>query len=509
MTKAVNKDILNIIIPQIPMMIMALSNGSSITTVIPLLMIPVIIHIINNLYPFYRYLVNEKIPKKYVTYTIENDNRDYSYGYSVAYVRNFSYFLNEFYPETISKGNIKRYKLENSPSSSLMKYFCALIDPDDTYFCKIILSKKIDGMNILENMKKKGFIFPSSFNPKKMLDKPIFLEFNKKPFTKSVKGKDEVSYEDVIKISAIDFASARSFVDLVNNFRSYMDNRVQDFKLTKTIYFYSDKDRSLNNYSELSFNISINKNYENVFLTKKNSDLIKNSISSWIVNKENNLNMGIPDKLGFFFIGSPGCGKSSLIYAIANETKKKIASINMKNFDDKSFLSLMSVMENRVIIFEDIDALTIVHNRDKEKIKKSPSDRKKIVLKSSNKDDNKSKIIDKSLTLDTILEVLDGYSCLNNCIIIMTSNHPEKIDPALIRPGRIDHIIHFELCTEHQFRRMFKYFLKIDYKQIDKTFVFPENTYSTSHLINTIILPNMNNPRNVINILKEGKKEKS
>ena len=61
------------------------------------------------------------------------------------------------------------------------------------------------------------------------------------------------------------------------------------------------------------------------------------------------------------------------------------------------------------------------------------------------------------MTLDVFLEMLDGYNYLNNCIVILSSNHPELIDPAVVRPGRVDHVIEFALADEYQFRNIFKY----------------------------------------------------
>ena len=80
----------------------------------------------------------------------------------------------------------------------------------------------------------------------------------------------------------------------------------------------------------------------------------------------------------------------------------------------------------------------------------------------------------------------------------MTSNHPKVIDPAIIRPGRVDHEIMFELCDEYQFANIFKYFVGQDYKFVNENFIFPEKKYSTSFLINTIILPNRSSPKFIL-----------
>lgn len=167
----------------------------------------------------------------------------------------------------------------------------------------------------------------------------------------------------------------------------------------------------------------------------------------------------------------------------------------------------MSVIENAVLVFDDIDACKFVHRRknDTEKIENHISQIEKLQLSMLSDDDKKKFFSDKfnkNVTLDVFLEVLDGYNYLNNCIVIFTSNHPELLDPAVTRPGRMDHIIEFGLCDEYQFRNMFKYFTKKDYHKIDDEFIFRENYYTTSYIINTIILPNKNSPKKILRMLK-------
>ncbi|KAJ3229170.1 hypothetical protein HDU81_005567 [Chytriomyces hyalinus] len=59
-------------------------------------------------------------------------------------------------------------------------------------------------------------------------------------------------------------------------------------------------------------------------------------------------------------------------------------------------------------------------------------------------------------TLSMLLNCLDGHMLNENIIIIMTSNHPEVLDPALIRPGRIDLHLSLGYCTHFQLNRMYQ-----------------------------------------------------
>jgi mitochondrial chaperone BCS1 len=60
-----------------------------------------------------------------------------------------------------------------------------------------------------------------------------------------------------------------------------------------------------------------------------------------------------------------------------------------------------------------------------------------------------------SITLSGFLNALDGVVASEERIIFMTTNHPEKLDPALIRPGRVDMKEYFGHATEHQMKEMF------------------------------------------------------
>jgi SpoVK/Ycf46/Vps4 family AAA+-type ATPase len=91
-------------------------------------------------------------------------------------------------------------------------------------------------------------------------------------------------------------------------------------------------------------------------------------------------------------------------------------------------------LSKRIYVFEDIDADgNITHKRDSEPSKEDIPKHKmsKDVLEYLKEEKTKG------VTLAGILNVLDGPMELNGCIVIMTTNHREKLDPALIRSGRI------------------------------------------------------------------------
>jgi DNA replication protein DnaC len=484
--------IITTITNQIPLIIMTISNGTSIYNLIPLLLIPILIYFIQSVPQFVKYTQKEKIPKHYVCCQLE----DGGMFRNPDFIENLSIFLNFFHPTSIKTGQIKKYYWQSDNPILPFKCYHAIINPDSKYYCKFFLGK-----DIILGIKKIGFFFPKGMNLDNLQKDPIYIWFDS--ITEQVKeaGIEKKVQKDLVKISASSMKIIEDFVYVVNNYSVYKNNNINNFKLTKTIYYYDQKEDSKN----IDSTVNVIKNYNNVFLSKKNYQMIVDTIIEWENNKLEQLSKGIPNKLSFFLVGTPGCGKSSLIFAIANETKKHIVSVNLQDFTNKAFISLMSTIENKVVVFDDIDTHKFTHKRIQIEVKEDTNQMEQIKLALiASKDDKDGYVskFNKVMTLDVFLEVLDGYNYLNNCIVILTSNHPELLDPAVTRPGRIDHIIEFDLCDKYQFENIFKYFVGSDYRKIDPKYKFQEKCYSTSYIINTIILPNKNNPRKILDLLK-------
>ena len=152
-------------------------------------------------------------------------------------------------------------------------------------------------------------------------------------------------------------------------------------------------------------------------------------------------------------------------------------------------------LEDVIVVFEDIDAHKIVHKRTLNK-----SEDFVIIAPEEQKDGlSKNLVSNKSpLTFDTILAAFDGYTAFRKCYIILTTNHIDVLDPALIRPGRVDLQIEFKMCDRYQLSRIFE-----DYtgQKLPDSVKFTEYKYSTSYIINMIILPNYKNVNKIIEML--------
>lgn len=125
---------------------------------------------------------------------------------------------------------------------------------------------------------------------------------------------------------------------------------------------------------------------------------------------------GMNHKYGVLLYGPPGTGKTSLIKALAYKYKKNIAYLNLAALDKDSQLDSIfeCFPEETMLVIEDIDCFKVTHDRD------SDDDTKEL------------------LNISTVLACLDGNDAPEGTIIIATTNHIDKLDPAILREGRFD-----------------------------------------------------------------------
>lgn len=204
------------------------------------------------------------------------------------------------------------------------------------------------------------------------------------------------------------------------------------------------------------------KSFDNLFFDGK-EELIDRLNS--FVNRDKYKVLGLPETLGLLFYGAAGTGKTSCIKAIAQHLDMSIIIVPMnkiktkKRLEELFFSERISTPQNkRIYVFEEIDCNgweNIVRDRSliKEEIadndntsENSLVDKITSVIKPNSA---KPKEDEDKLTLGGILEVIDGLIECPGRVIIMTTNHKEHIDSALLRPGRIDMEIEFKKlrCT--------------------------------------------------------------
>lgn len=202
--------------------------------------------------------------------------------------------------------------------------------------------------------------------------------------------------------------------------------------------------------------------FEDIYLPEKDKilDLVKKFQS------------GELKKLSYLFYGKPGCGKTSLIKALANYLGYSIIEVKLSFMHDDSSLNDMfhnrallyhrnndvdfAVMsdivplEKRIYIFEDIDAeCDEIHQRSEMAVEVKPE---------ANKEKTETlkemlKKIDNNITLAGVLNALDGVLEISG-ILVMTTNHVDKLDDALTRPGRITYRVELKKMLASEANKM-------------------------------------------------------
>lgn len=244
-----------------------------------------------------------------------------------------------------------------------------------------------------------------------------------------------------------------------------------------------------------------NKTFDNLFFEGKKE--IREDIQQFVMNmcKEKKQiveaeykRKGIPFKRIYLLHGPPGTGKSSLIKAIINETgrhcilvqwSKIKTSAEFANLFHRIKINSDKLSQSEIIIvFEDFDAndTSAIKIRDNLKkqitiLEKTPEIEKKIMDEKTEDIFKKTletmilsqpKQYDDILTLECVLNTLDGIKELHDAVVVFTTNDLSTIDPAVIRPGRVDKLIKMDLVKPIIVKDIVKHYYNVDNVYIDK-----------------------------------------
>ncbi len=231
------------------------------------------------------------------------------------------------------------------------------------------------------------------------------------------------------------------------------------------------------------------KSFENVFVPFSKD--IKSRLDFFLNNKNYYEQIGIPYTYGMLFHGKPGCGKTSMIKAIANYTNRHIINIRLQSIPNASILrklfneptitimtssdsyysvtsssKLMLPNDKRLYVIEDIDAMSSItesreEKEEKEDAKPDNSRKQELTLNIPSlvgTHAHVSNIKETPLTLQDLLEAFDGLLEMDGRLMIITTNRLHVLDDALIRPGRCDSIFYFEESTIQIIRDIFRTF---------------------------------------------------
>jgi chaperone BCS1 len=191
------------------------------------------------------------------------------------------------------------------------------------------------------------------------------------------------------------------------------------------IYTYKGDEKQGNWTDTLSIH---KRSLNTIYIPAIQKERIIHAIEEFHKSEREHYQKGIPHHLGIMLYGPPGTGKTSLIQALASYFEVHICYLHSSEL--RYIQNAMTLLpKNAWIVIEDIDSNDVTHlqaNNNAKKIKKSTRINKNGTLEQV------------EFTLDQILNCWDGMLASEGRILFITTNHPEKIDPVLIRPGRID-----------------------------------------------------------------------
>lgn len=150
--------------------------------------------------------------------------------------------------------------------------------------------------------------------------------------------------------------------------------------------------------------------------------------------RERYARLGVPWRRGYLLHGPPGTGKTSLVTALASELHLNVCTLSLASpivTDEKIHTLLAAVPQRSLLLIEDVDAFFRERDAAHAQVR---------------------------LSFSGFLNALDGVATQEGMVLFMTTNHLDRLDPALIRAGRIDERVELGWADEDQLRRLYRKF---------------------------------------------------
>ena len=320
-----------------------------------------------------------------------------------------------------------------------------------------------------------------------------------------------------------------SYTSDINTIKEFVENitkeyisSIEDLRDNKKFIYTLNKAKYEDNKYEIwdEHVFSSTRQFTNIFFKEKKN--LINKMDFFLNNREWYFQKGIPYSIGIGMHGPPGTGKTSVVKAIANYTNRHVIVISLKLIKTKKQLDSIFFEErynsynkkssigfdNKIVVFEDIDCVgDIVLDREKKKNKSITGFGKKLefdelpqsskinvgdlletIVATENTLEKKCELPkllleDEPLTLDDILNLWDGIRETPGRIMIITSNHYSDLDPALIRPGRIDVTLELSYASREIIKEMYTHLFE-EKMTVEKLDVVKDEFYSPAEIIN-------------------------
>ena len=201
---------------------------------------------------------------------------------------------------------------------------------------------------------------------------------------------------------------------------------------------------------------------ESVILDAGVKEQIVGDVQDFLHSEKWYADRGIPYRRGYLLYGPPGTGKSSFIQALAGHLNYAIAILNLseKGLSDDRLNHLLTIIPERtLVLLEDVDVAWANQ-------RKSDSDG----------------YHGANVTMSGLLNALDGVASAEERIIFLTTNHVERLDEALVRPGRVDMTVRLGNATSYQIEQLWDRF----YEDVDKDGIQKKAFMSALHDANAL-----------------------
>jgi hypothetical protein len=225
---------------------------------------------------------------------------------------------------------------------------------------------------------------------------------------------------------------------------------VQKSKDTVPVWFWAG-----NGYARCAERLK--RSLATVYLDEGLKARIVDDLNDFLARRRWYADRGVPWRRGYLLEGPPGTGKTTLIFALASLLGKPIYIINPSTiWDDASLMQAMNAAGSGMVVIEDADTFKVTQERAKKR--PAPSGQAALDVGVWERPPPRVEEEGQGITLSGLLNAIDGLASAEGRILFITSNHPDALDAALLRPGRIDVRERLGLAQAGTARQMFAAF---------------------------------------------------